>query len=345
MTIQREANFFDLLRVLAAAAVVVGHAWSLLGIEGVPTYAGITVHHLGVYVFFSISGYLLARSWSRAPRPIPFMVRRVFRIFPALVLAVAVTVCMVGPLVTEATGAEYWGSSRTWLYWQGAVLMPTYDLPGVFSANPSEAVNGSLWSLGPEFCCYLVLVLLGLLTYRVSVWARAAIGIGLAVAIVAVPITGTTRTTLIAVVFFAVGSLVAELPARLRLPLWLLPVPGIALVVLDGTVGLISAWLLVPLMIVSLGERQSPFASWFHRGGDPSYGMYLWAFLVQQVIIDRLGVLPLWVNILVVLGVSAGLGYVSWHLIEKRAIATGASLSRRAWQWRVPGQTPTLVGS
>jgi peptidoglycan/LPS O-acetylase OafA/YrhL len=334
MMVRREANFFDLLRVLAAAAVVVGHAWSLLGIRGVPTYAGITIHHLGVYVFFSISGYLLARSWSRAPRPIPFMVRRVFRIFPALVLTVAVTVCVAGPLVTNATAAEYWGSSRTWLYWQGAALMPTYDLPGVFTGNPSTAVNGSLWSLGPEFCCYLVLVLLGLLTHRVSVWARAAIAIGLGMAIVAVPITGTTRTTLIAVVFFAVGSLVAELPADLRLPLSLLPVSGLALVALDGFIGLIGAWLLVPLMIVSLGERQSRFASWFHRGGDPSYGMYLWAFLVQQIIVDQFGVLPLWVNIFVVLGASTVLGYVSWHLIEKRAIAAGASLSRKAWQWR-----------
>lgn len=289
----------------------------------------------GVYVFFAISGYLLARSWSRAPQPIPFVIRRGFRIFPALGATIALTVCVVAPLVTAEVTA-YWKSAQTWQYWQGAVLMPTYELPGVFTENPSTAVNGSLWSVGPEFCCYLVLVMLGLLGRRVSVWLRAAIGVGLVASIFVAPITGTLRTTAIAVVFFVAGSLIAEFPTRLRLPLWSLPAPGLLLLVLDGSVGLVSAWLLLPLMIVSLGEQRSRFASWFHRGGDPSYGMYLWAFLIQQVLIDQFGLLPLWINIIFTLGLSALFGYASWHLIEKRSIAAGAMLSRKAPRWRVP---------
>lgn len=58
----RPANLFDVLRLIAAAMVIVGHSWSLLGLDGVPTLAGITIHHLGVSVFFAISGFLLSTS-------------------------------------------------------------------------------------------------------------------------------------------------------------------------------------------------------------------------------------------------------------------------------------------
>ena len=43
----------------------------------------------------------------------------------------------------------------------------------------------------------------------------------------------------------------------------------------DGAIGVIATWLLLPIAIVTLGEKRSQFATWFHRGGDPSYGMYL----------------------------------------------------------------------
>lgn len=343
MNARREANFFDVLRVMAAAAVVVGHSWPLLGIDGVPRYAGISIHHLGVYVFFTISGYLLARSWSRAPRPLPFLVRRIFRIFPALVVTVALTAFVIGPVVTARSVNEYWGNPQTWSYLQGAILMPTYELPGVFLSNPSWVVNGSLWSLGPEFCCYLALVALGLLTYRVSAVMRAGTALGLAVAIFATPITGTLRTTLIAVVFFAIGSLIAELPAKFRIPTWVIPILMIVPLFFDSGGGVVATWLFLPIAIVTLGEKRFRLATWFHRGGDPSYGMYLWAFLVQQIIIEHFGVLPLWSNIVVVLALSTALGYLSWHLVEKHAIAKGASLAKRVWQWQVPGRSSVVV--
>lgn len=343
MTVRREANFFDLLRVVAAASVVLGHSWPLLGLDGVPKYAGISIHHLGVYVFFTISGYLLARSWSRAPQPLPFLTRRVFRIFPALVVTVALTVFAIGPIMSVVPPKDYWGNSEAWAYLQGAILMPTYELPGVFLSNPSSAVNGSLWSLGPELCCYLTLVALGLLSRRVSVLMRAAVVVVLAVAIFAVPITGTLRTTLIAVVFFGIGSLIAELPSGFRISAWMLPILVIVPAFFDGAIGVIATWLLLPIVIVILGEKRSQFATWFHRGGDPSYGMYLWAFLVQQIITERFGLLPLWSNVVVVLALSAALGYLSWHLVEKHAIATGASLAKRVWQWQVSERSSVTV--
>lgn len=323
----RPANLFDVLRLVAASMVIVGHSWSLLGLDGVPTLAGITIHHLGVYVFFAISGFLLSTSWLRSPRPGAFMIRRCLRIFPALFLVVLATVFVLGPLLTRIQPSDYWQSGMTWKYLMNLTLLAQYDLPGVFAGNDQSAVNGSLWSLGPEFCCYLMVMTLGLLGVRLSFVARAVLGSAILVAVVAVPMDRALRITAIAVVFFMAGSLLAKLRDASKLPLWPAFVGVLVLVPLDGVVGIIASIVVIPFGVAAVGSRTSQLAKLVRRLGDPSYGMYLWGFPIQQALIAIVGPLPLLLNIAIVLLLSATAGYASWHLLEKRAIALGARLS------------------
>jgi len=326
----RPANLFDLLRLAAAAMVIIGHSWSLLGLRGVPTLAGITIHHLGVYVFFAISGFLLSTSWTRSPRPGTFLLRRCLRIFPALALVVLLTVAVLGPALTTLPIAEYASSPETWRYLWNLVLLAQYDLPGLFSGNDQSAVNGSLWSLGPEFCCYLMIVALGVLGTRVSLVARGVLAGVLLTVAVAAPLDRPLRITVVAVVFFLIGSLLTSVPRLSHVPWWALVLGLAALVPLRGEAGVIAACIVVPVVVVSLGSRTSAVARRVQRWGDPSYGMYLWAFPIQQTLIAAGPPLPLVLNILVVLVLSTGAGYLSWHVLEKRAIALGARLSERA---------------
>lgn len=325
----RGSNLFDLIRIVAAGMVIVGHAWPLSGVTGPPTLAGISVHHLGVYVFFALSGYLLARSWAREPRPAPFLIRRALRIFPALALVVVVTLGLIGPLMTTERPAAYWGSGQTWSYLLNLTLLAEYELPGVFTDNPTTAVNGSLWSLGPEFSCYLGLVALGLLGAWASRVLRGVLALATATAIIAIPLTGPLRTTMIAVVFFIIGSLIAEIPRSVRLPLWPAVLGTVILPFLGGEVGLVAGWVFVPYAVIAVGSRSSRIAAPLSRLGDPSYGMYLWAFPVQQIVVALAGPLPLWASVAIVLPAAVMLGYASWHLVERRAIALGNALSAR----------------
>ncbi len=326
---RRPSNFFDVLRLVAAAMVVVGHSWSLLGIPGVPTLGGITIHHFGVYIFFSISGYLLSVSWARAPRPGAFMIRRCLRIFPALILIVLLTVFFIGPVMTTLPAADYWSSNQTWQYLLNMTLFAQYDLPGLFLENDQRAVNGSLWSLGPEFCCYLMVMLLGLIGARFSFIARAVLLAGLLGTTILLPIERPLRITAIAVVFFLVGSLLAKVRAPERLPWWPALAALVALLFVDGNLGLVVGSAVVPYAVVSVGSRIGSVARAVRRAGDQSYGMYLWAFPIQQAIIVLWGPLPLFWNIVVVLALSAAAGYASWHLLEKHAIALGGRISNR----------------
>lgn len=323
----RLVNFFDVLRLVSAAMVIVGHSWSLLGISGVPTLGGITIHHLGVYFFFAISGYLISSSWSRSPRPTTFLIRRGLRIFPALILVVFTTVFIIGPLLTALPATSYWSSPQTWRYLLNVTLFAQYDLPGLFLENTQRAVNGSLWSLGPELCCYLIVMLFGVIGARFSFSARAMLAVGVLSATILLPLDRPLRITAIAVVFFFVGSLLSRVRAPERLPVWP-ALPGFVVVLfLDGVPGVIAAIVVVPYALITVGSRTRRAAGVVRRVGDPSYGMYLWAFPIQQALIVLVEPLPLLGNIVVVLVLSTLAGYASWHLLEKHAIALGRRIT------------------
>lgn len=323
------ANLFDLMRLVAALMVIVGHTWPLTGTAGVPTFAGIRLHHLGVYIFFVISGYLLATSWERSPEAAPFLMRRCLRIFPALTVTVLLTVLVIGPLNTSHPLPEYWTSGQTWQYLWNITLIAQYPLPGVFENNPEPVVNGSLWSLGVEFCCYLGLVATARLGRLPSVILRTTLAAGTATVILTGAATGSLRTTAIAVVFFLLGSLAARGRTLRRWPLWP-AIPGLAAAgMTDGNSGLLLAWLGITYAVIAGGSRTSASATAARRAGDPSYGMYLWGFPIQQLLVAAAPTLPLMPNIIIVAACSTTAGYLSWHLVERPFKEIGTTRPRR----------------
>lgn len=328
----RPANSFDLLRILAATLVIVGHAWPLSGTRDAPELGGNTIHHLGVYMFFAISGYLLTQSWQRQPLLRPFVTRRSFRIFPALIVTVLTTAFIIGPSVSTERPSSYFADPSTWQYLSGLLLMPSYTLPGVFTEHPTQAVNGSLWSLGPEFLCYLMLAFTGLLIPKIRFAIRLALLLGLLSYLVVTPEVNHLTITLSAFCYFICASFLAQTRTLRPFSPW---IAAPALVTL-GLLGLfneeiarLTALIVIPYAVVSFGNLPSRLATTSGKLGDPSYGMYLWAFLIQQLLI---GVTewehPLHYALLSWV-LALGAGYLSWHLIEARALNIGQSLSRR----------------
>ena len=97
-------NNFNLLRFLAATAVIFSHSYALTG-HGMEepllqwsagaTYFGV----LGVTVFFIISGFLVSKSVERKMVG-AFAAARALRIFPALIAATLFSVLLAGALST-----------------------------------------------------------------------------------------------------------------------------------------------------------------------------------------------------------------------------------------------------
>jgi len=324
-TLPARANGFDSIRILAALAVLVSHAFALTG-RSEPleeTTGGTTLGNLAVAVFFVISGYLIAASFARSTAA-DFVEKRARRIMPGLAVAIVLSVLVLGPAVTTLPLADYFGSARTWRYWLGVVFLEQHALPGVFVGQPLEAVNGSLWTLTFEVACYgLAMVLMA--TGRWRTWAVAGAWLlCLATAhLLAGKQTGAwyyLARMLELFRYFGAGMLVWL--GRDHLPIHrgagvaaLLAVAAAAFtpwfceaVATAGAYGLMVCAFTCPAWFRRLTER-----------GDISYGVYVYAFPIQQVLVPWcLGREIPWAwNIALAMPLTIVAGVLSWVWVER----------------------------
>ena len=321
-------NNFDAIRLAAALTVLVGHSWSLTGRDDVPQLAGVLIVDVAIWVFFSLSGYLVATSWARDSHPGRFLARRAARIFPALVVVVVATTFLVGPAVTTESSSASFRSAETWVYLTNITLVASYELPGVFDDAARPVVNGSLWTIGPEFLCYLVVMALGLAMARVGgnrpkarAAAFAGLGTALALAWILLPTQlGSWEPAVQAAVFFMVGAALASLPDELRLSP-LLAAVGVGAWIVAGSfappVAAVMAWGVVPSAVLAVGRLSTPGVRAAGRWGDVSYGTYLWGFVIQQVVAVSLPEIPLVSYLLLTIPAVLLIAYCSWHFVEK----------------------------
>ena len=326
-------NNFDAIRLLGATLVLVGHAFPMHGDSaGNPVIWGETIQVAGVILFFALSGYLIATSWKLDPRFLPYMQKRSLRIFPALIVVTLASMFVLGPVLSRLSVGDYLANPNLWLYLKNIILSPVYALPGVFENAPiPNAVNGSLWSLPVEFACYLLVPLFALLPARFR--AAAFLSFGLVVGVtselllenaVRIVVYGTDIAQATSVwPYFMVGAALAYAPKILALRL------DVALALLIGGSLLTSTlpvlatpvwWLVLPYAAIALGTARTPLLSRVGRFGDVSYGLYLYAFPVQQSIIALLPGLSFSASVLLTLLISSVLAFASWHLVEKRAL-------------------------
>ena len=97
-------------------------------------------------------------------------------------------------------------------------------------------------------------------------------------------------------------------------------------VLLRGTeIAIIPYLLALSYTTLVVASLPWPILTGWGRFGDLSYGMYQFAFPVQQTIVHVAGPsLPLGVNIAVCFAVTLVLAALSWHFVERPALALKA---------------------
>lgn len=164
----------NFIKLMAAGMVILCHAYPLTG-NGIDVVQRVTNGKLGlglfgISVFFLFSGFFLTASLEKDDRVIPYLKKRVMRIFPELSVVILISVFILGPLFTTWKLSEYFSSVQTYKYMLNVFLIPVHNLPGVFENSPYlPTVNGSLWTLPIEFVCYILLLFLIKIKKKINV--------------------------------------------------------------------------------------------------------------------------------------------------------------------------------
>jgi peptidoglycan/LPS O-acetylase OafA/YrhL len=353
-TVQRfgdHHNAFGFLRLLLASLVIVSHTPQL--VDGDRSrellsrvFPSLTFGDLAVDGFFIISGFLITGSYLSSKGLVPYLRKRVARIYPGFIVSSLVCVLIVGPV----TGAYFakgpaWGFGST--VGHIALLLPP-AMTNVFFGTPYRVLNGSAWTIQYEFACYLMVLLLGqagLLRSWIPVAAASIVCLflfGFAPKVLGdsmnrlplhnVILLGDRSAVLRLGGLFLAGAAFYLAQDRIALK-WHYLVAAflcLCLTLLDARfaalgLGIFGSYAL--LAVAALGS--GTILAKINNRNDISYGVYLYAWPIEKTL--------LWFGFstnLLVLGfgtffLAMVAGMISWFLIEKPAMRFGRSTTPR----------------
>ncbi len=336
---------FDGVRILAATSVIFSHSFLLAEHteENEPLHrlTGEILGIYGVFIFFILSGFLVTDSAHRAPGIGRYALKRFRRIAPAFVACILISVLVICPLFAVNGPSQFLASVETWRH---TLSVMSFLDPGLWFdsirffevQNPDEqqlpsVVNGSLWTIRIEVTCYLFVGLL--MVTRLSAWWMNAIAIVLSLGLLAATyVPGVAHTEYFGQLAFLAPSFAAGILVR-QLSLVHIARGDIAAaccIIMSVLAVTSETWdkqapILFPLLaaypLLWMGQLDLSVFRWIRKTGDPSYGMYLWAWPIQAVFAGLLG--SGWSGYsftLVVLPFIVAAGYLSWYLIERPAL-------------------------
>lgn len=327
-------NNFNLLRFLAASLVVYTHCYGLSGQLPKPqdyfAYFVYRVGNIGVDVFFIISGFLVTKSYLNRNRLWTFIKARSLRLYPGLCCALLFALLVIGPINTTLPLKTYFQHpqlSKYFLY-NISFSKTILELPEVFAHNVYRYnVNGSLWTLPAEARMYILLALCGVCGLLAK---RSYYTLTLALACL-IYIVDQTLLPLIADnplyyrlsgLFFS-GSLLYVYRHWIPQQTWIF-ITACSVILLsylffETYVPLFYA-LLLPYITLWLAFNL-PWLNGFNRLGDYSYGIYIYAFPIQQTIVSHWPTIDVISFFYLSLGLTLLLAIPSWHWIEKPALS------------------------
>jgi peptidoglycan/LPS O-acetylase OafA/YrhL len=334
----RQANNFDLLRILFAWFVIVSHSYVLNGDGATDPLFEITQQtflfsFIGVKGFFIISGYLIFKSMVVSTSIFEYLVKRVLRIFPALAIVLLVTLAAVY-FIYPNNLPPFFTNKEVYAYFLGNIILfkPHFFISGIFSRLPSSAINGSLWTIEYEFFFYLFILLFFYFRSNKKILkALLVIVVALFLMVRLAFYDWTVQTHFFIPLeplfdlgpYFLMGSLLScfdfdTMPAKNA-------IAAVLSLVLVASVyfkiGHTVVYFTLPFLVIYVGKQTSKLATWVHTTmGDPSYGIYLYAFPLQQLLIYWYRPSTLVLFIASTIGAFV-FGYLSWIFIEKKALA------------------------
>ena len=342
-------NNFDLVRLLAAAQVVIVHSVHHLKIPHLASspFLDWLSYFPGVPVFFVMSGFLVSASYERSKSQSDYWLKRSVRIFPGLWVCLAVAILSVLVLAPSLFIEASFTKVVAWVIAQ-ATFFQFYN-PDFLRDYGVGTLNGSLWTIPVELQFYLVLPIIYWLTKTVK--ADGA------------PTNQRLIVTLLA--FVVIAQIFFRLPEQWHNSLLLKfikcsMIPHVWLFILGILAqrnfaylrpwfdGKLFQWLVIhflaivtfkqfgldsgynaqlPILCLTLSGLAFAFAFTFRGasdkilgGNDISYGVYIYHMVIVNGLLT-LGMSGTNLSLLLAVVLTAVFAYLSWRLVEKPALS------------------------
>lgn len=346
-------NNFNLVRVTAALLVLVSHSFAVVtgkgAAEPLRLSHGVTLGSIAVDIFFIVSGLLVTHSIVKRESALAFVRARVLRIWPGLLVSLLLTAYLLGALVTNLASAAYLASPDTLGYVLRGVGL-SFDLalshlPGVFVHNPHrDTVNVSLWTLPVEVRMYVELLVFWLATRLAGRRKQAAFDAVIVLAFAYCALRhlmnwqGSIEASNYRLPFmFFSGAAAAVLANRIAVrPAFAAAAAALLLIGagVAGPVFYVTYSAALGYLVLCAAYMPSGIIRRYNAVGDYSYGLYIYAWPIQQALIFALPGLSVGVHILLSMAATLLTAAASWHGVEKPAMAlkhfgTRARLARQ----------------
>ncbi len=296
-------------------------------------FATVSFGEVAVDGFFLISGFLITSSFVKSAALGGYLFKRVARIIPAYLVSFWICIFVVAPFA----GCERSAYSAHVLTQQLSrnLLLLQPDVPGCFHSLRFPVLNGSMWTITYEFFCYVLTAILGLtgifrprnlrfmtaLTILIVCLHCSGYASRFGVPEAAVFSSGETNTRFVAA--YLVGSLFYLLRDDLKLTRnGALLALGILLAMLfhsqiaDTAVLICGGYIIFWFALKATFVRMGPLTD-----VDISYGVYLYAWPIQNLLILYDADINPWLLCAVSVVLAGCAGFLSWILVEKPALS------------------------
>jgi peptidoglycan/LPS O-acetylase OafA/YrhL len=336
---QNKDNNFNLIRFIAAFLVLFSHSFII--VTGDPSTVplklslGITWGGVAVDVFFITSGFLIAGSFFNRKNLLTFIWARVLRIYPALTISMVFCVFVIGIYFTNLSSLEYLSNIDTYKYLIKNIILffgVNYNLPGVFTENPYvNSVNGSLWTLPFEVKMYAYLTVIGiilaitekLLAKRITLFVfffLAFIALTVNVTNHFFPYTSLNFSRLFYMFFVGVAYYKFRDKIVLSHRFFFLLATILLVSTLNKEIFYVIYTCLLPYAVFYLAYIPKGGLRKFNTLGDYSYGIYIYAFPIQQSLVATMPNLSIFSMVIYSGMITLIMSYLSWHYIESKAL-------------------------
>ena len=329
-------NNFNLMRITAAVCVLISHSFAITTgnpeSEPLKSLLGVSLGSLSVDFFFVCSGFLVCGSYLHRRSILVFAKARALRIFPALFTMLILTTLFVGVFISAYDARLFFSDPQTWIYLaKNTVLFfgAEYRLPGAFENTPyAYAVNGSLWTLPHEVRAYFAIALMcwfglrfipeSLFRFFVAFICISTMGIDTISQYLDIALPYHHFFHLFGL--FSAGAVLLLFNFHHSKYLVATSVVCLLMLLLVGYSGVfkLTHSFVLPLLVIGIAYLSISIFRSFNRFGDYSYGVYVYAFPIQQSLIYFFADITIGHMILWALILSFFAAILSWQLIEKR---------------------------